>query len=538
MDVVSYGLVLAASLGLMGVGGLALPGAPFGRRFLAGLALVGGVCGALAWVAPVAVVPVGRFAIAAGWIVLLALLRRPLREGFPAIDRRAVLLACLAAGIGVGVALPFHFRFVHIGDNNYFLGQVVEVFLADYVGPLRIPTYYPWEVSASHMPPSMALAAMAALLPRATMLDALEVRFLLLAFVIARFSFVVLRSSRRSMPETALLLTAGLLVFHREINSAFTESTFYYIVFVFELALILFFDRAGDEERTARDALFVLLAMVGGKASIFYLPFVTAVWVAARFPRIAFHPAVVVGGAVTFIQLALTSFRPKPFADVSIKLSLFNPGGGRAAFDYYPAIGDALVNSDTVQRFLPGAYVSGILLLLLVIAVKYWVLPIRAIAGGLDPSRREILRIAEVFLLAALIGLVLVRHDQHGVTHQVWVFYGTAPLVLGAILARCTISTHFVGHWRGGLVAVAVLVAAVGYDPWSGFRSPSSPHLGGVTHWDLEGMDPAQAILPRPGENETAPCERALLKGVRLEAGSVPRSCLGTLGIYAVEPKK
>ncbi|MBF0095682.1 MAG: hypothetical protein HQL34_14190 [Alphaproteobacteria bacterium] len=125
MDITSYLLVLTASLGLTGVGGGLLPGAPLGRRFLAGMALVSGICGSLAWVAPVAVVPLCRLSIVMGLIAGLIELRRGVTK--VAFDKKALVSVGLAAVIGLGVALPFHFRFVEVGDNNYFLGQVVEL---------------------------------------------------------------------------------------------------------------------------------------------------------------------------------------------------------------------------------------------------------------------------------------------------------------------------------------------------------------------------------------------------------------------------
>lgn len=536
MDITAYILVLVASLGLVGVGRVLLPGSPAGRQFLAGLAIVGGICGSLAWVAPVAVVSVSRLFIAAGWIVNLLALHRGKKNGMPRLGGNSIVQGGLAAVIGIGLALPFHFRFFEIGDNTYFLGQVVEFFLADYTGPLRIPSFYPWELSASHILPSTTITAMGALLHRGTMLDGIEIRFLLLAFVGARFSYVVLRKSERPTPETVLLLLAGLLVFHREIYFGFRASTFVYVALVFEVALALFFDRTEDK-LTARDVLFFLIAMAGGKASIFYLPVLVALWVVLRFPRLMSHPAILASGTVTFVQLLLTALQPRPFSDASFGLSLFNVTGGRAGFDYYPALSDALVNEITVPRFLPNENVVGILLIFLVVAVKYWAIPIQAIAGCGQPARRESTRIAEVFLLMALIGLVFIRHDQHGVTHQIWVFFGTAPLVLGAILARSVTAADST-KWRGGLLAVAAVVVAVGYNPWSAARSPSSPHLGDVTYEELTHMSDAEALVARPGEREAAVCERALLKGLRVQAGSVSLACAGTLGALAVEPKK
>ena len=535
MDVYAYCLVVVSCLGLMGFGGLLLPGSDHGRKFLAGTALVAGLGGILIWMAPLVIVSVFRVAVAVGWMVNLLEIRRWLRSGRPLPGRRALVCATLAVIAALAATASFHYRFVGIAESNYFLGPFVEIFQADYFGPLRNPIDYPMEMSAGHFIPSTALVAMGSLLSRPTMLQGLELRFLLAAFAVARLGYVALMRSGRSLLLAAPLLAAALLVFHSEITPTFRVSTFFYLVLVFELAVIVCWDRQAPE-RSARDALFLLTAMAVAKASIFYLPVLAGVWLVLRFPRLALHPTILLAGSVTFLQLLTTAMRPYPFPDVSIRLSSFNPTGGRAAFDYYPSLGDAIINDRTVGWLFAQPYSIGVLLVLALVAVKYGLVPLRAVAGlvARQAERREILRIAEVFLLIALAGLVLIRHDQHGTTHQIWLIYGSAPLVLGLILARCLAGD---GGWRwpAGLAAAAVATILAGYNPWETAMSPSAPHFGGVTVTELERMSDAEALTPKAGEAVGNPCERALLKGLRIEAGAVPRACLGTLGIMTVE---
>jgi hypothetical protein len=532
-----YPFVILAGLGCLGLGRALLPGSPPWRQFLAGLVLISAVNASLAWVAPLLMLPLARLGIVAGWVILgrqwasgsLTLPARP--------DGRTVACVLLAAGLGLAISFRFAFPFIALGEEPYFLAPLVEFFQADYVGPVRVPSYYPWEMTANHILPPSALTTLAALLPKGTMLQAIEIRFLLLFMAFSRFAFVIMRRSALAPHWSAAIIAAGLLVFHRELDTCINYSTFLYVILVMEVGLAIFWDGA-PPERSARDLLFLLAAMVAAKTSIFYLPALAFLWVAARFPREALRPVPILAGLVTSAQILTVASRPMPFPDVSYKLTLANPFGGRPGLDYYPNIGDALINQDNVLALYHQHYSLGTIAVLVLVAVKCWLLPIRAAdrLAARNPERREIHRVAEVFLLILLAGWVLIRHDQHGITHQVWLSLANAPLFLAAVLS---VALSPGGRWwRGGLLAAAAAIVLLGYRPWSGVHSPFTANMGGITPAELVRMKPADAIIRRPGEHEYEYCIRALLHGHRLMAGEVSRYCAGSLGVMAVEPRK
>lgn len=531
-----YGLFALSALGCWGIGRLLLPGSLIWRQFLAGLVMISAVTSSMLWSAPLLTIPFSRAAVLAGLGVLAWQVRR---DGLPTMrrpDRRVVIRAVLALVLGLAVGLRFEAWFVEIGQANYFLAPSIEFYLADYFGPLRMPGYYPWELTASHVLPSAALATLGAFLPRGTMLQSIEAWFLLISFSVARFSYLAMTRSALGIVWSAVVLGGGLLVFDQELYAGFVCSTFIYVILGLEVGVAIFLDH-DRAEQSARDILFMLAIMVAAKTSILYLPGLTFLWAAARFPRQALSPPVILASLATMAQILTVMGRPKPFPDVSIKFTLANPFGGRPGLeDYYPNLGDALINQNTLSALVNQHFGIGIFAILAMVAVKYWLVPIRATdrISALYPDRREIYRIAEVFLMIAVTFWVLVRHDQHGVTHQIWAIFGTAPLVLAALLARALAVDG--KWWRIGILATAAAIVAGGYHPWAGMASPSSAHLGGVTPAELMRMSPAEALIHRPGESETAYCERALLHGQRLAAGSVKLSCLGTLGILAAEP--
>ncbi|MSO92227.1 MAG: hypothetical protein EXQ86_02360 [Rhodospirillales bacterium] len=538
MSPASYFLIVLAAVGCMGIGRLLIPVSPSGRQFIAGLTVIAGVSASLAWFAPLWILPFSRLAVVAGCGVVLI----GARKLFPIAWRRpsglTIARAVAAVVLSLSVTLVLHYRFAEIVYATYFAGQLVEIFKADYFGPLRIPSYYPWETAGSHIVAPTVISTLGALLPEGTMLAGMEIQFLLLTFIIARFLFIALGPIRPAALTWALpILAAALIVFHYEYSEAAQTTTWWYWILSLELGIIIFWEE-GDADRRARDALFLLAAMVAAKTSIIYLPSLAFAWVVFRFPRQAVHPSVILCAVITLAQIVTTATRPFPFPDVSIGLSLFH-FGDRAALDwYYPTIRDALIRPEMVQSLFSHHYVVGIFVVLALVLVKYWIIPSKAIDRLIReaPANREFFRTAEVVLLIALIGWLVMRHDQHGITHQVGVYYGTAPMIMAALLRRAVLPDG--RWWRLGLVAAAAWSLASGYNPWSTFNWPSSPHLGGVTHTELARMSEAELLASRPGDSVSDPCTRALLRGFRVPAGTVPIRCASTLGALAVEPKK
>ena len=537
MDLFAYFLVFIASVGLVGLGRAVLPGTPFGRAFLVGVAFSASIAGSLGWFAPLAVIPACRLLVVVGWGIVLWNVKRWRDVEWARPTGPVLVRIGLAIILAVAVTISFNARFVYVAESNYFLAPLVEYFLADYFGPVRVTAYYPWETAGSHLLGSAGLAAMAALLPKATMLDGLELRFLLLTYALARFCYAALRGTRDNLLMAAAVLAVGLLAFNAEINISIRYSTFFYIALAFELAVVLVFDD-GDQERNARDALFLLMLMTASKASIFLLPALTALWLVARWPRLMVNPSILVPGLIAFAHLVLTALQPVAFSDMNIKLSLFNPNGGRATLDYFAAMGDGLISNDTLPIPLSWRYSAGAISILALVVLKLWWFPIRA-ADNLSASmsnRREILRVAEVFLLVALIDWILVRHNHLDTSLQIWLFYGSAPVVLALLMARATRGSGQM-RWKAGLAVYAILVVLNGNHPWLHLKSRNSPHLGGVGYDELRSMTDAEALAPRPNDAATDICDRALLRGLRIQAGDVPFGCLGTLRALTLEPK-
>jgi hypothetical protein len=529
-----YPLLVVAAFGCLGLGRLLLHGAPLWRQFLAGLLILSAIDASLAWVAPLAVLPLNRAAILAGWLVLL---RDARRNGWTAAWRpsgRELVCGLLASVIGLGFSLPLHFHFIALGESPYFLSHVVEFFKADYFGPIRMAGYYPWEVSAIHILPSMVLTTLASLLPKGTMLQAVEIRFLLVFLAFARFSYLAMVRSPLSPAWSGILIAAGLLIIRHELNSV-NYSTYLYIILMLELGVVIFWDR-DVPEKAARDLLVLLAAMVAAKTSIFYLSGLVFLWVALRFPHQALRPVPILAGLVTVFQIVTVMSRPKPFPDVSYKLTLANPLGGRASLDYYPNAGDALINNETVSLLFQQDYAVGIFAILALVAVKYALVPLRVADRMIvaDPGRREVYRVAEVMLLIMAAGWILLRHDQHGISHQVWVTFGSAPMVLAAVLVPALASDGW--KWRLGMLAVAGAIMAVGYNPWPSITGPEPIRIGGLAPAELARMSSAEPLVRRSDETDEAYCERALLLGHRVAAGSVPISCIGSAGTFAVNP--
>ncbi|RAU23570.1 hypothetical protein CU669_00230 [Paramagnetospirillum kuznetsovii] len=446
-------------------------------------------------------------------------------------------LAFVAVAIAVPSTLPMHYRFVAIGELNYMFGPVVEIFLADYLSPLRVPAAYPLEMTSAHILATTTAAAMGCLLPKVTMLQGIEIWFLLLTFAMARIAYHVLsRSGLALWQSVPLVLAVELVVFQREFDASARITTYVFWVLAVELGLIIYWQRQ-NIQTAARDILFVLVAIATAKLSVAYVPFLIFLWVATRFPRQMLHPTVLLSGIIAATLMVVTVIRPHLHAQASYKITLFNPLGGRASLDYYPNMMDSLLRPDTVAWFSNQDYSVGILLIAVLMALKYWLVPMKATEGlgRAHPEFREIYRCGDVAILVTLATWVLLRHDQHGTTHSSLPPLAMTGMIMAAVLARACLPSR-AAHWRLGLILYAVVSLASGYQPWEKLRPASSDHLGGVSHAELEAMTEAEIMAARPGAPVTDICYRALLRGMRIAAGTVPRECLGTLGYVTAFP--
>jgi len=159
---------------------------------------------------PLVIAPLFRLGIGIGWIVLFthayaAFSKSGKTRGqftaglFRKIPVRVYLQAIAVTVFTFVVMLPIHYSdYRFMTDDVIYFAPLVETFLADYTGGIRVPTYYPALMTSHKLAPTMALAVLCGLLPKVTLVHAVEARYLLMSAFLARVLFLLWRRSESS----------------------------------------------------------------------------------------------------------------------------------------------------------------------------------------------------------------------------------------------------------------------------------------------------------------------------------------------------
>ncbi len=147
---------------------------------LAGTAFAGAVLAASGWVVP----GLSRQIVIAIFIsaAIGQLLQKNIKPRLAAIDWRLLVYLVLT------LILFRHFSYQEYFYNNHdpaYWGYAFELLKADYVGPIRMPTFYPEQIAPTHILPSTAVASLSVFLPDVTLPKLIEVRYLLVSVVFA-----------------------------------------------------------------------------------------------------------------------------------------------------------------------------------------------------------------------------------------------------------------------------------------------------------------------------------------------------------------
>lgn len=539
-----YLLMFLGALGNLGLGRLVLRSRDPLRNLMVGLCLTGGVGAVLAWIAAGAVLPTIQAMVAIGGIALVV----------EAVQKRASLprLADLKGFAGPGVVFillagillfGLHWQYYRYssGDVVYF-AAFYELFLADYLEPLRVPTYYPFPSTSTHLAPITALAAICAFIPKATMIHGIEARFLIVVAVIAGTGCRLWRAS--GSPNLALfvlVMAAALFIFMTETFTALAGSSYLYLLLVWEIAaLALGAEDVDDLDTRARAILFFVAIMVIAKLVIAYVPVLMGLYLFWRLPAQRFKLIVWIGGILVAASLVETILLPRPFAELNLGFSLANPFSARPTIDYYMKFEDGLLSKAHFGKYVTYDYQIGAFLMFFLALLKTYLVPlaaIRRVASGRTGTAGVLVQGIELYLLVVLMGWIAVRNSDHGLTHQAWLLFLAAGIGWPALQLAAFKGGRI---WLVGILAMAAVYGVFGHSPygaiWARWQSGGAGLFGGLDYKVLISL-PAREVLTRRGqEPEDEVSVRAALTGRRLLASEVPITYNGSYAQFIVLP--
>jgi len=540
MTILDYFLVGVAAMGCAGLG-LLTGTKGFGRPLLVGIILQACLASLLVWFLPLVVAPLFRVGIGIGWAVLIihayaAFSRSSKTLGqfatglFREMSARTYMQAIAATVFTFVVMLPIHYGdYKFMVDDAIYFGPLVEIFLADYTGGIRVPTYYPALMSAHQLAPTMALAVLAGLLPEVTLVHAVEARYLLMSVFLARVLFLLWRRSGSSDVVFILVVICSIFLIRSELKTLIHTSTYVYALVVAELFLLTL-DRRSD----AMTFLILALALILMRTSLFYAGASLVGYILLVSAKMRTSPLSIAMILVVLANLVAISLVPKPYGNfelIDVSFSLVNPFSPKPSFDYRQ-----ILRFDRIIGQFPELYfmTAGVAVAAILALLKYYYLGFaairRLISMGVIAGDKMARRGLELYLLIMLAGWIVVRNSQHGITYQL---YNPASIGLIAAMALILVaSMRGAWLWRSAIFAVSGTALIVGINIHGidnidkvvlGYKFGEPANLSKGTYYkNLKSIPQSAALKKLPNDGASGKLGvRALMLGHRLSAADV-----------------
>jgi hypothetical protein len=155
--------------------------------------------------------------------------------------------------------------------NNHdvlYFGWMQEAWHPGYSGPIRVPTEYPALMASNHLLPGALLSTMGLLLPSMNLVTAIDLRYLLICFVLAGLLIEIYKRNRKRFLTTIVVGFTLNIAYGAEIVTELAISSFVYVLLLGCIMLILIeFDSIGKTQRLILMFSLLLLA----KAPIFLI---------------------------------------------------------------------------------------------------------------------------------------------------------------------------------------------------------------------------------------------------------------------------
>lgn len=534
-----YLLIVLAMAGMLGIGRLLFRSGDVFRDLLLGLLIVSITSAAFAWFVPVAVMPFLWASIGIGLVSIGFSLRSKSKilalsaSWFDAARKEYVLILFSIFSAAL-LLLKLNLHFYKFTEDAVYFIPFLELRLADYVGALKFATYWPALQAASHLTFTTAMLALTALSPDASMLHAVEARYILVVIFCARLFFLSIKSSKNNRIFVGVSCVLIFYIYFYEVELSMKSSTMFYWMVITEISIFII-SNPEFNKKSISILTCLGLSLVALKSVIIQIPIAFLLVFLFLFRMQVFSPKSFLMGTAVFLQTLALLFVPKPFQGLNVFPSLVDLKHINV-MDYFSKMGDGLLNKDAfIAQFISNW--AGVFMVFLLIFIKYIVIPMKMLDvvqySTVSASKRVGFNILSAYIVLMFFSIIIVRNGGHGVTHQSWVIYTGSGFVIPILMKAVGTGKK---HLAILVLAISVIYAGLGrYTPWQHMAWPSSPHFAGVTAHDLFHAPRAWVLSLHEGEFVGNVGLRALMLNTRLMKGEVPPSYSGPAGVFIVD---
>ena len=190
------------------------------------------------------------------------------------LDVKKIIAISVIAIIFSVYLINFHYQFLDFESHSVlYFAPSFEMLKADYIGNLRVPTYYPSELSAMHILPSAAVAVVGFLNPNPNLAYFTEIRYLLAIIFFTNFVYSLYVIIKPHPWKLFFICFMVFGIYAEPLAYDLYISSFLYIFVLFEIFLrslkITPEVKGSDYQRNVLEFLFFAMMLIVCKAPIY-----------------------------------------------------------------------------------------------------------------------------------------------------------------------------------------------------------------------------------------------------------------------------
>jgi len=301
--------------------------------------------------------------------------------------------------------------FVFENHDVLYFGWMQEAWNPGYSGPIRVPTEYPALMASNHLLPGALLSTLGQLLPSMNLVKAIDLRYLLICFVIAGLFLEIYRRQSKRFFTILIVGVTLLLAYGAEISTDLNMSSFVYVLLLGCIMLVLF--EPDSEDKSQRLILLFALLLLA-KAPIFLISALVLAYLIIKTLKKSFTFKNITIYVITLVNISAWILVPKP---VGLGSGFPLPAGFNltngirftwSSINFHEIQGWYMGHEGWfINRYIHPPYIYGIIILLIVVKIYAIYFYLRK-KIGLSPSSVFVL---DIYMSLSLLSWLFLRNN-------------------------------------------------------------------------------------------------------------------------------
>ena len=342
--------------------------------------------------------------------------------------------------------------------NNHdvlYFGWMQEAWHPGYSGPIRVPSEYPALMASNHLLPGALLSTMGLLLPSMNLVTAIDLRYLIICFVIAGLLIEIYKRNSKRFLTTIVVGFTLLIAYGAEIVAELEISSFVYVLLLGCIMLILF--EIDSIDKTQRLILMFSLLLLA-KAPIFLIAAIVLMFLLVKNLKSTFTFRNFTIFAITFVNIFVWMLVPK---SIGLGSGFPLPAGfvTDSGFDFkwsatsYHEILSWYVGHEAwfLNRYIHPPFIYMVVFLLIVLKIYTVYFHMRKRIGLTQSS----VLVLDIYMITSMLSGLLLRNSG-SLRHQAHAFLLASTITF--IVSVCYISKKLKWKYLVPISIISVLI--------------------------------------------------------------------------------